>query len=1012
MFLDGNMFAVVYLTNAWRLLPVLLFVYFVTPAFAAGVELQLENELLLELRLDGVGLGLDILGYQRGEEFLLSLDELTSAIRFPIEVDAVQGFASGWYISEDRTFYLDLERSLVTSDTNQWPINKEEVVVFEGDIFVEIEALEKWFPLELSAVIRELYLDVLPEETLPIQRRSERRERLISHSNSFMETQYPLQITPYKFFSPHITKLVGGYSTVRQNADSDAQYAINYATLSRGDLGWMTSTLSFAGQSSDSLSAAFVKLERSAFDGPLGLNHIELGDIKAGGLGFLISGGGNETKGERFDIETVSIEGSQLPDWDIELYQNDQLIFIQTTGQDGRYLFADLPLVFGENRFELKFFGPNGEFESREESHFLGAGMLEAGSVSYEVSAAQSGRTVLGVNNTDLASNTYQTAFNLGLSRNLTVGAGVGGQEVNGELLHTRNLRVDLSTSRFFSGVNYIDVPNGQNLLSTSLRTRIGDTSLNFGFTRFFNEAETSVVLRQWQSDIKITSSVFAVPVKFEANAVKQENSTLYGVVLGTTALLPGGGRLTSSLFYSSQENRSDAFTESTSRAGGQSSIYTSIRPWSFRLSAGYDLDSELELREVVADSILQIESDLSLDMSVSHNRLTDTVAYTGGVDWRLDKVAINASVGYDSNERWSGLITLSTTLLHRAGTIVPWFNSKASVDSGAVEVRVFEGDENGERSPYPEVGVVGTQAWRRATTDETGVALLSGLPAYRQIDVELDDSTITDYELRSQNPGVSVIARPGGYAIVKFPLIRTTELEGNVFLDDENKTPVSRALVSLNTLDGDVVLQTRTAYDGFYLFQGVEPGAYRLSLDTSFTQRIRSQPDEIAVQGHSGVISALDFSVGPAQLERRTLTSQSGSKSLQSATDIISSASIPPLLATSLPEPKSQPEPVTQPEPQPQSQQLSESQPSIELTNAGPWFVQLGAYNSYEIAQASWDRISQSVPALTATTARFSQYQAVIRLLVAPGLSNDAANGLCQRLKADGVDCFIRRVD
>ena len=997
------MFAVANFASARRILLLLLCGFLGTQTLSAIAELKFENELLLELRLDGESLGLDILGYQREQEFLLSLSELTSAIRFPVVVDAEQGTASGWYISEDRLFALDLERSLVTSGNNQWQISEGEVVKFEGDIFVELNTLQKWFPLQLSAVIRQLYLDVIPDEPLPIQLRDERRDRVITRSNGSQEPQYPLQSNPYKFFSPHVTKFSGGYSTTRQNADSDTQYSLNYATLSRGDLGWMTSTISLAGQSTDSLTAAFLKLERSAFDGPLGLNHVEFGDVDAGGAGVLFRGGGNKTQGDRFDTESVSIEGSQLPDWDIELYQNGQLVAIQTTGPEGRYLFADVPLQFGENQFELKFFGPNGEVESREEFHFLGVGMLDAGSVSYEGSAVQSGRTVLGVNDADVYGEEYAGAFNVGLSRNLTVGAGVKRQDDNGEQLTSSNLNVGLSTSRFFSSINYNSFANSQDALSMSLRTAFGSTSINLGYTRFFDDVELVDSVQQWQSTVDITSSIFALPVKFELNTAELSDSTNYGVAIGTTIPLPGRGRLSSSLFYSSFENRSDGFSTRISQTSGQSSFYTSLRPWSFRLSASYGLDPEIELLALVADSHLSIDSDLSLDLSVSQNPSTDTVAYFGGVNWRMQKVALNASVGYDSNEFWSGRVSLTTTLLHQSGTLRPRFDSRASVNSGTVEVRVFEDADTGERVPVAEVGVDAVQAWRGATTDDAGIALISGMPAYRQVDVELDDATIPDYDLQSKNPGVSIVARPGSYAIVEFPLVHTAELEGNIYIDDDDKTPVNRALVTLKSPEGNIVTQTRTAYDGFFLFQGIEPGAYQLALEEPLTLRIQTRPGEVIVLGDSGVITALDFTVTPVQTEKRILRTQKQETLQQQQSESIRSTAIAPSIARALPDLTGEPEPRSQPEP--------ESQPKPQTSN-GTWFVQIGAYNSRDKAQATWDRLSGDMQTLQGKTARFMPFQSMTRLLVGPGRTKDAASTLCRQLKTDNLDCLVRQIE
>ncbi|MFT6308520.1 MAG: hypothetical protein ACJA0Z_003694 [Halioglobus sp.] len=869
MFANGNF------TDRWRILLVLISFSFITQALSAPAELQLKNELLLELRLDGEKLGMDVLGYQRGEEFLLSLDELTNGLGFPVTVDGVQGVASGWYISKDRGFSLDLARATVISDGKHWALADGEAVIFQGDVYVETEALQKWFPVRLSAVVRELYLDVETTEPLPIQTRFNRQRRDITSSSDYQEPQYPLQGTPYQFFGPHITKLRMGYSAVRQTPDSDAEFATNYATLSRGDLGWMTSTLSLAGQSGDSFTGARLKLERTAFDGPLGLNHIEVGDVDAGGFrGFLLSGtgGGTEQDG-RSDNESVSLEGSQLPDWDVELYQNEQLILIQTTGPDGRYLFENVPLLFGENHFELKFFGPYGEIESREEFHFLGVGMLEPGRISYEVAAVQSGRTVFGVNDADgdgdRDSGSYTGGFNLGLSRNLTVGARVRSLEENGGRLASSNVGFGLSTSRLYGSVRYFDVPNAQDSVSTSLRTRLGDTNLNLGFTQFFDDPVLDSSPQKWRSNMDITSSAFAIPIKIDVNTQEQEDSTQFDAVFGTTRSVSGLGRFSSSLWYSSGEERLDDSTTRTSQTGGQTSFHTAIRPWTFRLSASYGFKPETEMLEFSADSSLRIERDLSLDLSVRQNPTTDTTYYSGGINWQLDQVAINARVSYDSDERWVGLITLSTALVHRPGTLRPRLDSRASVDAGTVEAWVFEDADGTNKVPHAGVVVDGTQAWRKATTGASGVAYLSRMPAHRQVDIEVDESTLADGQLRSKNPGVSIIPRPGSYAEVEFALVRTAELEGHVVIaDGDDKKPVSRALVLLKTPDGEVVAQRRTAFDGFYLFDGIEPGIYQVSLEEPLGKRLLNGPGRVTVLSSNGVIRGLDFAlrVAPAK--------------------------------------------------------------------------------------------------------------------------------------------------
>ena len=50
-------------------------------------------------------------------------EELVTGLEFPISVDGAQGMASGWYISPEREFSLDLKRGEVISGGKKWPVS-------------------------------------------------------------------------------------------------------------------------------------------------------------------------------------------------------------------------------------------------------------------------------------------------------------------------------------------------------------------------------------------------------------------------------------------------------------------------------------------------------------------------------------------------------------------------------------------------------------------------------------------------------------------------------------------------------------------------------------------------------------------------------------------------------------------------------------------------------------------------------------------------------------------------
>ncbi len=994
------------------------------PGVFAQASLDAENELLLELRLNGERLGLDILGYQRGQEFLVSLHELVNGLGFPIAVDGTQGSANGWYISIERSFSLDLNRAEVVTGGQKLPLAEGEVVSFDGDLFVTTDSIQKWFPLRLSTVVRELYLDVEPTETLPIQKRMLRRKAVSSSSSADLEPRHPIQQNPYRWFGPHITRLRVGSSTSQQNSDSEAKYQANYALLSRGDLGLMTSSLSLSGHSDDVLTGARLKLERSLFDGPLGLNQVQIGDVDGAGFrGFLLRGSSERgDQQSRFNDETISIDGAQLPDWEVELYQNGQLIETLTIEQDGRYLFEDVSLLFGGNNFEIRSYGPFGEYESREEYHFLGADLLKPGQLNYELSAVENGHTVFNLTSDDeREGGLYSANFSIGISRNLNFQTGFNSQEQEGERITSHDLGIGFSTSRFYSSLRYLDAPSAQNAVDFSLRTQFGGTNIDLGYTDFEANPTLTSSPNKWLGNLDIKSTILSQSILLKVSTREQENDTQFDAVLGTTAKIANSGYFSTSLNYDSVETRTvNSPTIKTSQTSGQLSFSTTRRPWAFRVGASYRFAPERELVSYSAESSLRIERDMTLNLSVRKNPLTDTTYYRGGLNWQFKVATISARVNYDSTERWTGLLSLSTSLVHQPGRLKPLIDSLASVDAGTVEVRVFA-DEGGEGdTPIQGAKVSGVQAWRKATTDSRGVAILSRMPANQRVDIELDESTITDGEMRSTIPGVSIISRPGSYAIVNFPTIRTVELSGHVrTAEDSISRPISRALVTLENLAGEVVAQRRTAFDGFYLFDGIEPGAYQLVLEDTLTQRIVSRPERLQVQSAAGVIDGLDFRLRPRA--GRSIAPKETNPISETLNQSFAGSDSPGLSFTATPAT----EPVSKALPLP----ISEAGPSGEITPLdvpaqaeglerappaanGNWIVQIGVYRSRARAEAAWAEFSQRLSVFEGKIPSFEPYRSMVRLVAGPGQYLAEADQLCQQFKAAEIDCFVRRLD
>ena len=109
--------------------------------------------------------------------------------------------------------------------------------------------------------------------------------------------------------------------------------------------------------------------------------------------------------------------------------------------------------------------------------------------------------------------------------------------------------------------------------------------------------------------------------------------------------------------------------------------------------------------------------------------------------------------------------------------------------------------------------------------TDENGIAVADGLAPYRPILVGIDASSISDPFVQPRGPGAVVTPRPGVLAEVELPLVAAGEIEG--VLVRVRGGVLEGVDLELLDIEGRVVKTTRTAFDGFFLFEGVPYGEY-----------------------------------------------------------------------------------------------------------------------------------------------------------------------------------------
>ncbi len=168
----------------------------------------------------------------------------------------------------------------------------------------------------------------------------------------------------------------------------------------------------------------------------------------------------------------------------------------------------------------------------------------------------------------------------------------------------------------------------------------------------------------------------------------------------------------------------------------------------------------------------------------------------------------------------------------------------------GGATLRAFQ-DLDGDGAygpadkPLPDVDFVAFN--QTATTDQAGTARLEGLGYGRGVGIQIDPTSLPDINLAPAKPGVEVVPRAGRLHTIDYPVIAVSEIEGVAsFVSERGAKEVSGVRLQLTEENGKIVGVARTEVDGYYFFERVVPGSYRLTIEPEQAKRLNLCPADL----------------------------------------------------------------------------------------------------------------------------------------------------------------------
>ncbi|MEE4348938.1 MAG: hypothetical protein V2J26_01795 [Pacificimonas sp.] len=811
-----------------------------------------DDYVILRLEMRRWILAEDVEGYRLpGGGLCLDLEQTVAALDFPIAVSPDEQSASGWARSEAHRF--ELEPGRVRYGDQSERLEGAELFAHAGGLCANVDSIAAWFDLTLEPNLPAALVTVTSETPLPFEaevERERRRAMLAARAERIDLDRYEAIVEPYRIWrtpSVEISLELEG----ERNSDKDMRGAFTYGALAAGEAAFLSYDMRVAG--GQDLIPEIIRLRAYRSDaegrlfGSLGVTEAVAGDVTlqarglttpaAVGRGAFIS---NAPLYRSANFDTTDFFGELPVGWDAELYRNGSLIAVSEPTSAGRYEFRDVPLTFQENRFEIVLYGPQGQIRRETVYRNVARDAVPAGQTWVRAAILEDARSLIDLRDEPEEPGRWIASASVeqGLSKRLSGGL---------HLTHAEQIDADPDTmieasvrALLDNGVVEIDAAgdlSGGYAVSASAAAQTGSLSL-FATTLF----RDSLRLRNGSETDERSRIELRAIREFDMGGrpAALSGGVVYRNRIDAPDPLRVDGRFTTSVIGLNVATevswQSDSDSGGNEGLRGRTIVGGRMGPVLLRGEAEYGLSGGPDVEKLRATADYRLSRNGMIRGEARYNLKNDSGQLSLGYAQRFDRFAVGGSVRADTGGEVSGLLNVTVAVGPDTRGRFGHVTSEKLASHGQVAARVFT-DSNMDGAwqsdePVHEGVKLKRNNFSAGETGPDGAAILTGFPSGQRARVEIAGGSLPDpFLLPAAKPTV-VKARRGITTRVDIPLTPTGEIEGVLFM---GQRALPGAALVLKDDGGAIVARTRSEYDGFFLFETVRYGRYRVELaDTS----------------------------------------------------------------------------------------------------------------------------------------------------------------------------------
>ncbi|MCU0373185.1 MAG: hypothetical protein MUE56_08075, partial [Ignavibacteria bacterium] len=372
------------------------------------------EEAPIRIAADKIG-EFDIISYAGEKVFYIPVCELFSRLKINYSISSGQAAVSGFFINENSEYLIDAVNCFAEMKGNKIKINRNDFYVSETDICLNSGLFDRIFGIRIDVDSKQLRAFLTSSVKLPAVSEAERNSlREFSGNND--------DTSRADFIVPRKRKLLGlgvmdwGVSYSHMSPKNDYY---NYNISAGSEILGGDFTAYLTGNKNNILDNGISNWRWRFVDDKKWFRQGVAGDLFSN-TGLLHNMQGvqitNSPPIARRTIGKYKIFDKIYPEWEVELYINNEFI-AYTKANDNGYFEFNVPLLYGSNYVTLKYYGTSGEIRYDERVIQVPFNLLPEGTLEYNVM----GGVLKSADN-----NTFsESSVSFGAAEFMTVGSGL-----------------------------------------------------------------------------------------------------------------------------------------------------------------------------------------------------------------------------------------------------------------------------------------------------------------------------------------------------------------------------------------------------------------------------------------------------------------------------------------------------------------------------------------------------------------------------------------------------------